>query len=157
MSESNLNTTLSTYNDIENVIQKTSNNFSFVDTLGSFINNKEFANGYYNYADGHHTSDAFIWEVLACIGNHIGSIVYSNVLNYIDNICNIDLCNIKALKSILQSFGLKYSIIDNLDIIPDEILNVINVLSINKKYLLNSGVISEALVNELSCVKYNIK
>lgn len=151
-----ISTSLSSYKEIDDVIQKTTGSFSFTDALGGFVNNREFSKGYYDFKQGANTSEAFIWQILSCIGEHVGNVVYSNILEYVDNICNIDVCKIKSLKSILNSFGLKYPVIDNIDTIPMEIQNVIDVLSINKRYLLSSGIVSDKLLNELNCAKYNI-
>ena len=153
---SEISTSLSSYNEIDEVVQKSNGKFSFVDVLGSFINNREFSKGYLDFKDGINTNEAFIWKILSCIGNHVGNVVYSNVLGYIDNVCNVDLCKVKALKSILSSFGLKYSVVDSIDTIPLEIQNIIDVMSINKKYLLSAGIVSDKLFNELSCAKYSI-
>ena len=153
---SEISTSLSSYSEIDEVVQKSNGKFSFVDVLGSFINNREFSKGYLDFKDGINTNEAFIWKILSCIGNHVGNVVYSNVLGYIDNVCNVDLCKVKALKSILSSFGLKYSVVDSIDTIPLEIQNVIDVMSINKKYLLSSGIVSDKLFNELSCATYSI-
>ena len=153
---SEISTSLSSYSEIDEVVQKSNGKFSFVDVLGSFINNREFSKGYLDFKDGINTNEAFIWKILSCIGNHVGNVVYSNVLGYIDNVCNVDLCKVKALKSILSSFGLKYSVVDSIDTIPLEIQNIIDIMSINKKYLLSAGIISDKLFNELSCVKYSI-
>lgn len=43
----------------------------------------------------------------------------------------------------LKLFGFDYTIFDSLGSIPVEILDLMNVLSINKKYLLNGTLVSE--------------
>ena len=131
-------------------IKRNSNEFSFVDRLGSFINNYDFGVGYDQFAQGNPTDRAYVWNVLSAIGNEYAQTIYQNVLNYIDNAANVDLCKIKALKSMADILGLKYQIFDNIDIIPIEILNTLDVLSINKKYLLDSTTFCSAFREELS-------
>ena len=41
--------------DIKNTYQKNTNNFSFTDTIGSFINNREFSKGYDDFKNGNVT------------------------------------------------------------------------------------------------------
>lgn len=50
----------------------------------------------------------------------------------------------------LKLFGFDYTIFDSLGAIPVEILDLMNVLSINKKYLLNSTLVSDSLKSDLS-------
>ena len=50
-------------------IKRNSNEFSFVDRLGSFINNYDFGVGYDQFAQGNPTNRAYVWNVLSAIGN----------------------------------------------------------------------------------------
>lgn len=54
------------------------------------------------------TNKAYLWNVLSAIGNEYGQVIYENVLNYINNAANVDLCKVKALKSMADILGLKY-------------------------------------------------
>lgn len=128
----------------------TGNSFSFTDTLGGFINNREFSYGYKDYAVGRKSGYAYVWEVLSAIGQDVGETIYSGVLNYIDNVSNIDLCKVQALRSMISSFGLNYSVLNNIDLVPNEVRDLIDVLSINKKYLMQTDVMKKEFVSVLS-------
>jgi len=131
-------------------VKKNSDNFSFIDALGSFVTNAKFKRGYDQFAAGRTNEKTFIWDALSAIGSDYAETVYENVLNYIDNVSNIDLCKIKALKSIMQITGVDYSLVDDIKSIPLEVLNLLDLLSVNKKYLLNSRVFNERFRTELS-------
>jgi hypothetical protein len=78
-------------------------------------------------------------------------------LNYIDNVSNVDLCKIKALQSMLNIIGVKYNVLDTFDKIPIEIANLMDILSINRSYLLQSNKFNNEFIEELSsygCIKY---
>ena len=89
------------------------------------------------------------------MGEQYAEVIYENVLNYIDNVSNVDLCKIKSLQSMMQVVGLKYSVLDAFKSIPVEVANLMDVLSINKSYLLRSGVFKKYFTNYLrsiSCI-----
>lgn len=143
-------TSLSSANLVNENVRRSADNFSFTDTIASFVNNRKFLEGYRNFKNGIDDKKSYIWEVLSAIGESTSEVIYNNTLNFIDNISNIDLCKVKALNSILSSFGLSYNILNSYNIFPLEIKNIIDVLSINKKYLLNSNVLKENLIKEIS-------
>ena len=145
-----LNTDTIKYSDIKNVIQRNSYDFSFVDTLGSFINNYEFSQSFRNFKQGKDNNYTNIWSVLSTLGDDYGKIIYSNVVNYLDNVANVDLCKIKALKSMITILGVDYQIIVDYNTMPIEILNLMDILSINKHYLFNNKVFNKAFQEYLS-------
>ena len=118
--------------------------FSFIETAGSLIQNHEFASGFRSFqTNGTPDSDhnAFIYTMLSSIADDLGSTLYGNIKNYIDYISNVDICKVKALKSMIKLFGFQYTLFDDFDKLPLEILNLLNVLSIEKRYLLKNGVL----------------
>ena len=123
-----------------NLISRNSNDFNFVEALGDFINNMKFKAGNNEFLSKQNTKDAYIWSTLSAIGDQYADVVYENVLNYLDNASNVDLCKVKALQSMIQVVGLKYDVFDTFKSIPVEVANLIDVLSINKSYLLRSNV-----------------
>ena len=46
----------------------------------------------------------------------------------------------------IDSFGINYSVLNNIDIMPLEVANVMDIMSINKKYLLNSEKLGRNLI-----------
>ena len=134
-------------NNIIPSIKKSSDDFSFVDTLSQAVTNKEFLMGKLQLDANEKTSYSYLWEVLSAVGQDIGETLYSNVLNYIDNVCNIDVCKISALKSMLKAYGIKYTLFDNLDIFPTKIADMLDLLSINKRYLKDTNVFDRKFVS----------
>lgn len=49
----------------------------------------------------------------------------------------------------IDSFGINYSVLNNIDIMPLEVANVMDIMSINKKYLLNSEKLGKNLIQKL--------
>ena len=47
------------------------------------------------------TAKAYIWNALSAIGQEYSDTIYENVVNYLDNVGNVDLCKVKALQSML--------------------------------------------------------
>lgn len=79
-----------------------------------------------------------MWKALSAIGQDVNSIVYSNVLNYVDAVANIDTCAVRSLKSMMKLVGSSYDIFGNLDMLPIEVLQMLDILSISRKYLQQS-------------------
>ena len=70
--------------------------------------------------------------MLSAVSEEIGETLYENVLNYIDNVSNIDTCNVKALKSIAEMLGTgDFFFFNSIDKIPLDVLNLIDIFSIN--------------------------
>lgn len=83
------------------------------------------------------------------MGEEYGEVVYENVLNYLDNVANVDLCKIKALQSMMKVVGIEYDVLKSFSAIPVEIANLMDVLSINRKYLLDSKTFKEDFISLL--------
>lgn len=131
-------------------IRRNSNGFDFVEALGSFVNNAKFNLGLNQSQVGNDSKDAFIWKALSCIGEDYAEIIYENVLNYIDNAANVDLCKVKALQSMIKIVGVKYEVLQSFSNIPVEIANLIDILSINRRYLLDSKTFKSSFYDLLS-------
>lgn len=131
-------------------IRRNSNGFDFVEALGSFVNNTKFNLGLNQSQVGNDSKDAFIWKALSCIGEDYAEIIYENVLNYIDNAANVDLCKVKALQSMIKIVGVKYEVLESFSNIPVEIANLIDILSINRRYLLDSKTFKSSFYDLLS-------
>lgn len=120
------------------------NSFSFVETAGSLIQNNEFASGFKTFQTTSSPDlkyDAFIYTILSSIADDVGSTLYSNIKNYIDYVSNVDVCKVNALKSMIKLFGFQYTLFDDFDQLPLEVLNLLDVLSIEKRYLLKNGIL----------------
>jgi len=133
-----------------NVQSRQTDGYSFTERLGSFITNAKFNEGFSQCKAGRNNENTYIWSAVSAIGEDCSEVIYENVLNYINNVSNVDLCKVKALKSMIDVLGVKYSVLDNIDAVPLELLNMIDMLSINKKYLLDSKVFKKEFIDEVS-------
>jgi hypothetical protein len=64
-------------------------------------------------------------------------------------VSNIDMCKTKALMSMMKNLGMDYSVIGDIDDFPLEVLNLIDIFSIDKKYLLDNDKIKEDLISDI--------
>lgn len=135
--------------DLQN-IKRNSNDFSFTDTAASLVNNKEYRSGYQDLIDGRHNDKTYFWEALSAVGDELGETLYENVLNYVNNAANINTCKLRALTSIAKVLGVtEFAILKNLDTVPPEVLNLMDIFSINKAYLLNINNFDSEFVKDL--------
>ena len=56
------------------------------------------------------TKDSYLWRTLSAVAEQIGGVMQENVANFVDNVSNIELCKIKALQSMSEFTGTKYSV-----------------------------------------------
>lgn len=94
---------------------------------------RKFQNG---QEDSH---EAFLYKVLSAASGDIGQTVYDNVKRYVSYIADVDVCKVKSLKSMLKLFGYNYTIFDKFSSIPQEVIELIDILSISKKFLVKDG------------------
>ena len=80
--------------------------------------------------------------------------MYENVRDYIDNVSNVDTCKVRALKSMMRMVGSDYNILDRIGFYPLEIQNLIDILSISKKKLLDNKYIKKDFLD--SCVEAGV-
>lgn len=129
-----------------------SDGFSFVETAGSLIQNTEFSSGFKNFqtsVDPNARHDTFVYTILSSIADDVGETLYNNIRRYVDYVSNVDVCKVKALKSMLKLFGFRYTVFDDFDKLPLEILDLLNVLSIEKRYLLKSGILKPEFLEKV--------
>lgn len=142
---------ISTLNNIFNTVKYNNDDFSVVNTMGNIINNREFSYEFFNsFLLDKNNVGSYIWNCISAASDQVGEMIYDNVRHYIDLVSNVDTCKVTALRSMMKMFGFDYTIFDNIETIPIEVLNLLNILSINRKYLLNDGIIGETLKKDLS-------
>lgn len=140
----------------DSTYKRNSNNFSFTDTFASLVNNEEFKEGYVELKKGYNNDKTYIWEMLSAVSEDVGETIFENVLNYIDNVSNINTCKLKALKSVVQMLGVQdFFIFNRLDKIPLDILNLMDIFSINRRYLLDNDFAEAKLVRDLISKTFN--
>lgn len=141
---------LSSASKIENDIQRTPAGFSTIDTMGSMVNNTKFKRGYDEFVLGKKTERSYIWEAMSAVAQQFGQTLYENVRDYIDNVSNVDTCKVRALKSMMSLVGCDYNVLDKVGYYPIEIQNLIDILSISKKYLLSNKYIKQDFLDALA-------
>lgn len=140
---------LSSIDNITNDVAYSDNGFVFTDTLGSFIGNSEFKKPQIDFKLGKDNSHTYIWNVLSAIGQDIGSTLYQNIKNYIDLVSNVETCKVQALGSMMKNLGFDYNINLITQTFPIEIQQIIDVMSIDKKYLVKSGLLKQSFLNDM--------
>ena len=113
------------------------------------IQNRPYSRGYKNFALGRDTRDAFLYKALSATADEVGDTLYLNVRKYIDFVSNVDVCKVKSLESMLKLFGFNKTVFSCFDSFPLELLNLINVLSINKKLLMKAGMLKEDFLSAI--------
>lgn len=76
--------------------------------------------------------------------------MYDNVKRYVSYIADVDVCKVSSLKSMLKLFGFNYTIFDKFASIPQEIVQLIDILSINKRFLVKDGWLKPEFIDLLS-------
>lgn len=133
-----------------NDVRKVGADFSFSNTLLSNVNNIQFATGLMNSHEVDKQVDNNLVNVLSAIGDQLGSKIYDEILNYIDNIGNVDICKIQALQTMVKMLGISYSAFAVINDMPLEIQDIMNVMSITPEYLLRSEKIYSFLTSYIS-------
>lgn len=77
-----------------------------------------------------------LWTIISGACTDAGKQFYVSLKKYIQNIADIDMCNIHAIKSISKQFGCQYLTDFISQDYPIELLNLLNLFSINKSNLL---------------------
>ena len=130
-----------------NIVSKNSNDFSFAQTALSNINNIYFAQQFSNSESN--AQDSML-AVLSAIGDKLGSKVYEELLNYIDNVGNVDICKVQALQNMTKILGISYTSFNIIENMPSEIQNIIDLMSISPEYLLMSSKVNAKLAELVS-------
>jgi hypothetical protein len=79
----------------------------------------------------------------------VSETIYENILHYVENISNVDTCKISSLKSMMECIGIEYTIFNRIKNIPLEIQKLMDILSINKRYLLKNNFLKDTFKEKL--------
>lgn len=124
-------------------LKKFGENFSITSKLADYILQPEWNEGYKAFARGDTYNDySFLWQSVHAIGEELGAKIYSKIYNYIDNIKNIDTCEVQGLKNYAQLYGYKDSVLYNNYYFPQEISDLVDIFSVNKTFLTGSNTLS---------------
>lgn len=131
-------------------IRKNDNDFSFISTFFDLVGNKEFKDAeistLYTKAE---TSETSIWRSLSAVAEQLGSTFYSNTLNFIDNVSNVDTCKVSQLQSMISQLGVKYTVFNDIQSMPLDIQNLIDTFSIKREYLTSYVKMNNVFVNDM--------
>lgn len=90
-----------------------------------------------------------MWRALSAVSQDLGEQIYSNVLHYIDNVSNVDVCRVKSLKSMVQLLGSSYIVLDKVQFYPIEIQHLLDIFSVNRRYLLDNNFIKQSFIDDM--------
>lgn len=90
-----------------------------------------------------------MWLCLSAVSEDLGDTLYKNVKNYIDYVSNIDTCKVQSLRSMMKELGFVYTVFDNIESVPREVLDLLNIVSIDKKYLLKNDCMQSAFIEDM--------
>lgn len=141
---------LSSVELIQNTVRRDLEGFSMISVFGDSVNNLQFGEGYREFERGIDSRKSYIWQAISAVGEDLGNTLFENVMNYIDNVSNVDVCRVKSLKSMMKMVDIDYQLIEKIDYYPLEIQKLIDILSINKKYLFNNRFIRHDFIETLS-------
>lgn len=114
--------------------------FSITSKLAEYSINPEWRSGYDSIINPKVVSNnSTVWKCISSSCEDIGAEVYKKVVNYIDNIGNIDVCEIHSLYSFTKLYGYNSDLMYLNFSFPIEILDLINIFSVNKAYLVGQN------------------
>lgn len=113
--------------------------FKIVDQMGP-LGSHDWVQSWKNFRNGQISNNdaSKLWENVDAVMDFIGEQVYSKITNYIDNIADIDFCGLKGLKSMLDMIDYDTTVAITYPY-PTEILELLDLLSINKSLLFGSN------------------
>lgn len=115
--------------------------FSFTGKIAELARNQEWVDGFKAISDG--TADrnqySFLWEAISSGAETTGNEFYTQIRNYVDNIGNIDTCDLNALKNYSKMLCIDDDTININFEFPKEIKELIEIFSVNTAYLFNKS------------------
>ena len=82
-----------------------------------------------------------LWTLLSAACNDAAQECYEHIQNYTNKLIDIETCDIHSLKSIAKSVDLEFLTKNIKENYPNDILKLINLLSVPRHILLNSNVL----------------
>ena len=71
-------------------------------------------------------------------------------MHFIDNVSNVELCKTRDLASLASMTGIKYTVFQNISLFPQDIIKLLDVLSMKREHLLNVEKMDHKLTKLLS-------
>jgi len=131
-----------------NVIVKKNENYDLANTIKSYVLQESLFNN-------NNLFDNFFAPILN--GNindldELGKVIYEKIANYVDNISDVDKCNLKSLKSMYNMIGEDLDLF--LNTVPPSIRRLIDILSVKKCILYGNKNNFDRNFSEI-CVKFD--
>ena len=138
-------------------INKQGDAFSLTAKLAEYAINPAWKDGYNALVNPNVYSDyKFLWQTVSASCEDIGGDIYKKILNYINNISNIDTCEIHALQSFAKMYGFNESLLFMDFSFPNEILELINIFSVNKAYITGpNSILTTASIGDIAALSGN--
>ena len=91
------------------IVKKNCNEFSVAKEVLNEVNNLGFKTGeqdFYRIVDDPEgktldTQKSYIWSAISAVSDQVGEALYEKVLNFIDDVSDIDTCSVKSLQSMI--------------------------------------------------------
>ena len=134
-----------------NQVRKNDFDFSFISAMFDLVGNKEFKSAQLStLCSDYDTPTTNVWRTLSAIGQELGSKFNENIVNFIDNVSNVELCKTHDLASLASMTGIKYTVFQNISLFPQDIIKLLDVLSMKREHLLNAEKMDHKLTKLLS-------
>lgn len=89
-----------------------------------------------------------LWTILSTACDDAAKQCYIKINNMVSDIADVDTCNIHSLKSLAKSVDAEFLTKDLREDYDNDILELINLFSVPKEYILNSNIILHEAVND---------
>lgn len=136
-----------------NQVRKNDYGFSFISAMFDLAGNGKFKSAQLStLCSDYDTATTNVWRTLSAIGQELGSQFNERIVNFIDNVSNVELCKTHNLDSLANMTGIKYTVFQNISLFPQDIIKLLDVLSMKREYLLAAEKMNSALTKHLSAI-----
>ena len=119
-------------------VGKRNADFSAVETMARWAGNPDWVDGYRAISDENVKENDYttLWKAMKTSSEDVFNELYGSIINLSDNIANLDLCTVAALKDKVKELGMEERGVIKIDVnFPVEISKMVDLFSINKAHL----------------------
>ncbi len=119
-------------------VGKRNADFSAVETMARWAGNPDWVDGYRAISDENLKENDYttLWKAMKTSSEDVFNELYGSIINLSDNIANLDLCTVAALKDKVKQLGMEERGAIKIDVnFPVEISKMVDLFSINKAHL----------------------
>ena len=110
-----------------NDLRKVNGNFEFTEKIKEYSINPQWVEAY-----------ASTWELVSGSSDVVGQVIYEHIANYVQNIRDIDTCELHNLLSIATELDVEHIFSYDLAY-PSQLEPIMNTISLNRSFLLTTG------------------